>query len=212
MDFGSGQPHTARHCGSAIAASYRRDRAELFFPHARGSLQCPGGIAFAISFVGIDYLYYWNHRWLHQVKLWPFHRVHHSSKSLDLFATSRNSLWTIFLIVYLWSQAAFLFFLQDPWPFALGVALSSTLDIWRHSGFTTPNMIRKLLGAFLILPEDHEWHHSQEISGVNYGANLNIWDQLHGTFYRPNVRAQALGEDLGGSLWAWFWAPWRMSK
>lgn len=57
--------------------------------------------AFILSFVLVDYLYYWNHRLLHTKFLWKVHQVHHTVTQMDVLGTSRNTLWTILLIVYL---------------------------------------------------------------------------------------------------------------
>lgn len=184
------------------------------WPGLRGDWDLPPAIAFLLSFTLIDYLYYWNHRLLHRPALWSFHQLHHSSPRLDVFATSRNSLWTPLLIVYVWVQGAFLFLLADPVPFLWGIALSNALDLWRHSGLRTPEPLRRVLGPVLILPEDHEWHHSRDREGVNFGANLNLWDRWHGSFWRQEsaqglIRPSELGQPVRNEeLWSLFWKPW----
>jgi sterol desaturase/sphingolipid hydroxylase (fatty acid hydroxylase superfamily) len=40
---------------------------------------------------------------------------------------------------------------------------------------------------------DHAWHHAQNSGGVNYGANLKLWDRLYGTNYDSNSAPNALG-------------------
>src|SRR5262245_61100406 len=47
-------------------------------PEARGILNLSAVSEFLLSFVLIDYLYYWNHRLLHCRQLWPAHAVHHT--------------------------------------------------------------------------------------------------------------------------------------
>ena len=59
----------------------------------RGAVEVPSWLAFVISFVVIDYAYYWNHRLLHGA-LWRWHAVHHTASRLDVVVTSRNTLWT----------------------------------------------------------------------------------------------------------------------
>jgi len=98
-----------------------------------------------ISFVLIDYMYYWNHRLFHTKRFWHIHRLHHSSKHLDVFATSRNSFITSFVFVYLWTQTLGLYLLNDSTYFLIGFALTFALDLWRHSGVSTPKSVRKLL-------------------------------------------------------------------
>src|SRR5262245_7675385 len=72
----------------------------LFLPQAKGVLEVHPVIAFSLNFVGVDYFYYWNHRLLHSHKLWDTHAVHHTAERMDLFITSRNTLWSSLLIVY----------------------------------------------------------------------------------------------------------------
>jgi sterol desaturase/sphingolipid hydroxylase (fatty acid hydroxylase superfamily) len=44
----------------------------LFFPQLKGSLALSPVVSFCLSFVLIDYVYYWNHRLLHTPGLWRF--------------------------------------------------------------------------------------------------------------------------------------------
>lgn len=173
-------------------------------PEFYQSIQVSMTTAFLIHFLLIDYLYYWNHRLLHTEGLWRFHKVHHSARSLDVWVTGRNSLVTPFLIIYVWTQSFFIFLLGDPKPFLLAAAASAALDIWRHSQLNPKGLCAVFLGSFMILPKDHEWHHSSEKFGINFGANLNLWDRWHGTFFRSSQAPQNLGVEIPeGLLRAW---------
>lgn len=181
-------------------------------PQYQGTIILSPVLAFLLSFIGVDYLYYWNHRLLHSDTLWPFHKVHHSIKAMDIMATSRNSVWTVFFIVYLWCQSLFVYLLSDPTWFLAGLTTGYILDVWRHSGWkwSRENFVVQTLRTFLIDPYDHEWHHSNEKFHVNYGANLNIWDRIHGTFYRNPERPRVLGVSTDDSFWKQFITPWRL--
>src|SRR5262245_27845024 len=85
-----------------------------FFPGLNGKVELHVVLQFLLSFVVVDYIYYWNHRFFHRRSYWPVHRLHHSARFLDVFATSRNSLITSFLFVYVWSQIFAMYFLKDP--------------------------------------------------------------------------------------------------
>ena len=158
-------------------------------------------LQFILSFVVIDYLYYWNHRIFHRKAYWPIHRMHHSARHLDIFATSRNSLVTSFLFVYVWSQILAMFLLKDPTPFLLGLALTFALDLWRHSGFKTPETLQTTLGWALIIPEQHVLHHSLPGRNKNYGANLIWWDKIHGTYSGQLVLNQNLERKHDRNVW-----------
>ena len=156
-----------------------------------------GGLA--IQLIVVDWLYYWNHRLLH--RLWPIHRVHHSAPMLDVWVSSRNTLWSSAFIVYFWANTLFLHTLRDPEGYLLGIAITAALDLWRHSPL-------QLAVPGLIQPRHHAWHHGPT-GDVNFGANWTLWDRLHGTFYDPGSAPATIGMP-GPRSWlrAAFW-PFR---
>jgi sterol desaturase/sphingolipid hydroxylase (fatty acid hydroxylase superfamily) len=170
----------------------------LLLPQAKGSLALPPWLAFLLNFVVVDYLYYWNHRLLHGRVLWDTHAVHHTAEHLDLFITSRNTLWTSLLIVYLWANGLFIFLLQDPRAFILAASLTASLDLWRHTSFffRPGSFAHRALAMMLITPNEHAWHHSRNQTGKNFGANLSLWDRLHGTYYCPAELPHEMGIPL----------------
>ena len=105
---------------------------DSLLPELAGTLELHPVVAFAPCFVGIDYIYYWNHRLLHTEKLWPLHIVHHSGLQMDVWTTSRNSVWTTFFIIYLWGNGVMIYFLADPAPYIAAATLTAILDLWRH--------------------------------------------------------------------------------
>jgi len=167
---------------------------QCLLPAQQNCLQLPVLAALLLSFVGVDYVYYWNHRWLHSA-LWSVHQVHHTVTQMDTLGTSRNTLWASLLIVYLWVHPLFLYVLAQPIGYLLGVSVTAALDLWRHSPWTiAPNTwLYRGLSGWLILPQDHAWHHSSETIHCNYGANLKLWDQLHGTYYDSDRSPSAIG-------------------
>ncbi len=168
---------------------------KMLFSDWENSINLTSSLAFLLSFVVIDYLYYWNHRLLHTAWLWPLHQVHHTMTQRNVFGTSRNTLWTSFFILYLWVHSLFIYLLADPTGYILGVSLTSALDLWRHSEIEPqPNsFMTRFLSPWLILPRDHAWHHSNDSTIGNYGANLKIWDRLHGTYFSHNLPPMSLG-------------------
>lgn len=168
-------------------------------PAWKASIHLSGWAAFLVNFVVIDYAYYWNHRVLHGQVLWRWHAVHHTAREMDVIVTSRNTLGSHFLILYFWINALWMFLLVDPTSYLLAVALTAGLDLWRHSP-TYPGkgtLANRLLGTVLITPHEHAWHHSANRTGCNFGANLNWWDKMHGTYYSPPERPARLGIDPG---------------
>ena len=184
---------------------------QQLFPEWHHSLLLHPALAFALSFVAVDYLYYWNHRFLHSPWGWWVHQVHHTVTAMDVLGTSRNTLWSSFLIVYLWVHGLFIYLLADPTVYVLGGSLTAALDLWRHSRFSpsTDSGFYAWLSPWLILPQDHGWHHHQGVNGVNYGANLKLWDRLHGTWYSSEQWPSQLGQSSDLPLWRQMLYPLR---
>lgn len=139
-------------------------------------------VQFVISFILIDYIYYWNHRMLHSRLFWRLHFLHHSAKNVDWLTTSRNHLFTPLAICYLWLHSFFAFILTDYRFYLAGVICTYALDIWRHSKFSPKHaqIFQKIEGVF-ITPRLHHEHHSKTNCESFFGANFSWWDTLHST-------------------------------
>jgi sterol desaturase/sphingolipid hydroxylase (fatty acid hydroxylase superfamily) len=170
----------------ALGASCIYGVCQIVAPCLQGAFTVSGPVAFGLNFVVVDYLYYWNHRLLHTTRWWPLHAVHHTPKIFDVFITARNTLWTPLAIAYVWANGLGLFLLADSGPFMAAAALTAGLDLWRHTTFgpATGSWAHRLLALVLITPHEHMWHHSHDRTDDNFGANLALWDRLHGTYYR----------------------------
>lgn len=179
----------------------------LIWPGGAGCVKVSFGWSFLFAFVVIDYVYYWNHRILHSALVWRWHRVHHSAQSLDVFVSSRNSLVSHFLFIYVWGLGIAGYLIEDATGLWWGAGFTAALDLWRHSGLATPVLLKQILGWVLILPEDHEWHHSRDRHGVLFGANFNLWDRLHATFDRQKLRCHSMGVDVQGGIREWLFGP-----
>ena len=163
----------------------------------------------SLNFVAVDYLYYWNHRLLHTRRLWPVHQVHHTVHEMDVLGTSRNTAWSSLLILYVWVNGAMLFLLAEPAGYALGAAVTASLDLWRHSELSprAGGALDRLLGRFLVLPRHHAWHHASDEVDANFGANWTLWDRLHGTWLDRDGAPARLGVATSLPLWRQLWWP-----
>jgi sterol desaturase/sphingolipid hydroxylase (fatty acid hydroxylase superfamily) len=175
------------------------------FPHLRGSIPLGFVPGFLLNFIGVDYLYYWNHRLLHGRWLWQVHAVHHGADRFDVFVTSRNTLWASFLILYFWINGLGMFLLREPAGFLFGASLGAALDLWRHTTFSPHGW----LSGLLILPRDHAWHHSRDRSDCNFGANFSLWDRLHGTYCGTAGIPTVIGIPSKLSLSRKLFYPWQ---
>jgi sterol desaturase/sphingolipid hydroxylase (fatty acid hydroxylase superfamily) len=150
-----------------------------FLPEFQGTLPLGIAGAFMLNFIGVDFLYYFQHRAFHQVPwLWKLHAPHHYSPTLSIWATSRNALLTHFLFVYLLINPILGYLCNVPEAFFAGAMCTAALDIFRHSSIRAE---WPLLRGILVLPRDHHRHHDSDKVFSNYGANLLIWDRMFGT-------------------------------
>lgn len=170
-------------------------------PQWANSVSLSPFVSFLLCTVFVDYAYYWNHRWLHSAA-WPLHRVHHTVTQLDVLGSSRNSLWSSFFILYLWVHTLMIYVLHDPTGYLWGISLTAMLDLWRHSqlGPAPRSLLFRLLSPWLTLPQDHALHHAQH-HRCNFGANLKIWDRLHGTCKQATRYPQTLGTKTTFGFW-----------
>lgn len=138
------------------------------------------GLSVFLLFVGLEFFYYWHHRFSHEIPwLWATHAVHHSVNHFNLSASFRLG-WTGVL------SGHFLFFAPLCWlgfhPKAIAIALGINLlyQFWLHT-----ELIPKLgwLEWIFNTPSHHRVHHASnsEYLDRNYGGVLIIFDRLFGT-------------------------------
>ena len=138
-----------------------------------------------IAMVAWDFLYYWDHRWMHEVRLlWANHVTHHSSERYNL-STALRQPWSSILTFW-----AFL-----PMPLlgipAHHVAKAGQLNLlyqyWIHT--EAIDKLPEPIEAVFNTPSHHRVHHgaNPQYLDKNYGGILIIWDRLFGTF-EPEVR------------------------
>lgn len=180
-------------------------------PQGQGSLRLSWSMGFLLNFIFVDYLYYWNHRLFHNKKLFPIHLMHHSVTQMDVMATSRNTLWTSFLIVYLWCNGLFLYLTDMNQGYLVAMTLSACLDMWKHSTLmhSRPKwQVRISKYLLLVTPLDHAWHHAEKLN-ANFGANLNLFDKLHGTFSQESSYPSRLGVRHRLTPWQQLFFPFK---
>jgi sterol desaturase/sphingolipid hydroxylase (fatty acid hydroxylase superfamily) len=139
-----------------------------------------GWAAWAVALLGIDFMYYWDHRAGHEVRLlWASHVVHHSSQRYNL-STALRQTWT--------GEYTFLFFIP---VVALGVPVEIALAAWSvnllYQFWIHTEAIDKMWGWFEWLfntPSHHRVHHGSQSQYLdrNYGGVLIVWDRLFRTF------------------------------
>jgi sterol desaturase/sphingolipid hydroxylase (fatty acid hydroxylase superfamily) len=154
------------------------------------------GISYWVILVlGEDFLYYWLHRFDHEIRFfWAVHVTHHSSELMNFTVGFRSS---VFQPLY-----RFIYFIPLAWlgfrPLDI-VFIYSATQIWGI--FVHTELIRKMgwLEYFLVTPSHHRVHHASNPKYLdkNMGMFLIIWDQLFGTF-QPELPDEAYQEKKYG--------------
>jgi len=131
-------------------------------------------------YLAIDFLYYWFHRFSHEVNfLWAAHVVHHQSEEYNLAVALRQSAFQGFFSAPFYWPLALLGF--DPVVFATMAAFNTLYQFWIHT-----RTVGKLgpLEWVLMTPSHHRVHHGRNPRYIdkNHGATFIFWDKLFGTF------------------------------
>jgi sterol desaturase/sphingolipid hydroxylase (fatty acid hydroxylase superfamily) len=178
-----------------------------WWPGLKGSLPLGFWGAFWLNFVGIDFLYYWQHRAFHQNPwLWKLHATHHHSPVVNVWATSRNALVTHFLFVYMLVNPVLGYLCNSSEGFFAGAMLTAALDLFRHANI---RLNIPVLDGLVMLPQDHHHHHDAERPDTHYGANFLIWDRLFGTIGLTHADSRHEAPSNPPSFRTQLLFPWR---
>jgi sterol desaturase/sphingolipid hydroxylase (fatty acid hydroxylase superfamily) len=132
-----------------------------------------------------DFLYYWLHRFDHEIRFfWAVHVTHHSSEKMNFSVGFRSSLFQpLYRFLYFIPLAMLGFHPLDI------VFIYSATQIWGI--FVHTELINRMgwLEYFLVTPSHHRVHHASNARYLdkNMGMFLIIWDKLFGTF-QPEVQ------------------------
>ena len=133
-----------------------------------------------LCIVLIDFLYYWEHRLEHQIRiLWSYHSIHHSSPIYNYTTALRVSFIDSFVTWVFYLPAILVGF--HPYVVLLAILFMLTYQFWLHT-----EIIGKLgwYEKIFMTPSQHRVHHGSDelYLDKNYGAILSIWDRMFGTF------------------------------
>lgn len=138
-----------------------------------------GPVPFAAAMVGWDFIYYWNHRFMHECRaMWAIHVVHHSSERYNLSTALRQPVADalgVFVPYGLMSLCGI-----RPTLVASARAWNLLYQYWIHT-----DVIGSLGPAEKVLnsPSAHRVHHgsNRRYLDRNHGGILIVWDRLFGT-------------------------------
>ncbi|MEG0921410.1 MAG: sterol desaturase family protein [Comamonas sp.] len=127
-----------------------------------------------------DLVQYWTHRAYHEVPLlWRLHAVHHSVKSMDWLAGSRQHILELLITRTLVLAPIYVL------GFSKEVIDAYIIIVGFQAVFNHANVSVRLgpLRYIIVTPNFHHWHHSQDVEALdkNYAAHFAFLDYLFGT-------------------------------
>ncbi len=141
-------------------------------------------LPFLVALFGIilvaDLVQYWTHRAYHEVPLlWRLHAVHHSAKSMDWLAGSRQHIVELLITRTLVLAPIYVL------GFSKEVIDAYIVVVGFQAVFNHANVSVRLgpLRYLIVTPNFHHWHHSQDDEAIdrNYAAHFAFLDHLFGT-------------------------------
>jgi len=141
-------------------------------------------VALLLIVLVADLVQYWTHRAYHRVPaLWRLHAVHHSAKSMDWLAGSRQHLVEVLITRTLVLAPIVVL------GFSKEVIDAYIVIVGFQAVFNHANVSVRLgpLRYVVVTPNFHHWHHTQDAEGIdrNFAAHLAFLDHLFGTEARP---------------------------
>jgi len=136
------------------------------------------GLAAVLLF---DFLFYWAHRWSHEINFWwGAHVVHHSSEEYNLSVALRQSWFHNLIAFFIFIPLPLLGF--HPTTFFVAGALHTLYQFWIHT--KTIGKLPRWFEAIFNTPSHHRVHHgvNPQYIDKNHGGVLIIWDRLFGSF------------------------------
>ncbi len=139
-----------------------------------------GPLALGAAIIGWDFIYYWNHRFMHTSRyMWAVHEVHHSSERYNLSTALRQPVADALGTALPYGLLCLFGIPPEAVATARGVNL--IYQFWVHT-----EAIRRIGRAESTLnsPSHHRVHHGSNSQYLdrNHGGILIIWDRMFGTF------------------------------
>jgi sterol desaturase/sphingolipid hydroxylase (fatty acid hydroxylase superfamily) len=133
-----------------------------------------------------DLLAYWTHRAFHSGRLWPFHAIHHSSRTVDWLSSVR--LHPVNDLIARIAQVLPLYWIGFNGAVLAGIVpLLTFYALFLHANVSwTFGRLRYVIAS----PTFHRWHHTSEAEGLdkNFAGLFPFIDLAFGTFYMPPRR------------------------
>lgn len=142
-----------------------------------------------LTFLGVDFCFYWMHRSSHRVRwFWAAHVVHHSSERMNFSTAMRQNATNIFNGMWVFYLPLALIGFNPVW-IGIAYALSLVYQFFIHT--TLVGKLPRWVELVFNTPSHHRVHHGRNPGYIdrNYGGTLIIWDRLFGTFVAEDNQA-----------------------
>jgi sterol desaturase/sphingolipid hydroxylase (fatty acid hydroxylase superfamily) len=149
--------------------------------HLINGLTITNPVHFIWLLLGVDFIFYWVHRWGHEVNImWAAHSPHHSAEEMNYLVALRASVTQrLFSFLFFWPLTIIGF---KPEHIYMMTGLHLFIAFLHHTEFI-PKLWRWIEFLFTT-PSHHRVHHgvNYRYLNKNYGEFLIIWDRLFGSF------------------------------
>jgi sterol desaturase/sphingolipid hydroxylase (fatty acid hydroxylase superfamily) len=176
---------TVATAGTALATAWSaHTTADGLWRHRKVRDLGSGPIPLALAVLGWDFIYYWNHRWMHTSRqAWAYHVVHHSSERYNLSTALRQPVAQSLTAFVPYGALALLGIRPELIEQARGINL--LYQYWIHT-----ETIHRIGRAEEVLntASHHRVHHGSNRRYIdrNHGSILITWDRWFGTFVRED--------------------------
>src|SRR5690606_8526984 len=136
----------------------------------------------ALTFLGVDFCFYWMHRASHRMRwFWAAHVVHHSSERMNFSTAMRQSATNIFNLNWVFYLPLALIGFNPVW-IGIAYALSLVYQFFIHT--TLIGRLHPAIEWLFNTASHHRVHHGRNSGYVdrNYGGVFIVWDRLFGSF------------------------------
>jgi sterol desaturase/sphingolipid hydroxylase (fatty acid hydroxylase superfamily) len=172
----------------------------------------PFGVALFLIVLVADLVQYWTHRAYHEVPmLWRLHAVHHSTKSMDWLAGSRQHILELIITRTLVLAPIYVLGFSKE-VIDLYIVIVGFQAVFNHANV---NVRLGPLRYVIVTPNFHHWHHSQDKEALdkNYAAHFAFLDYLFGTAAESDrkwpERYGVLGDYVPNGFWKQVLFPFR---
>src|SRR5688572_13707229 len=149
-------------------------------PWSADGLGLYGGAA--VGYLVITFVYYWWHRWRHEVDLlWRwFHQVHHSPQRIEIITSFYKHPFELVANGLLTSVVLYGIVGLGPAAASLAITATGLAELFYHWNVATPYW----LGFVVQRPESHCVHHQEGLHSYNF-SDIPLWDWMFGTLRNP---------------------------